>query len=76
MKTSLYRKHTRSGHNPMVITKLLTNYRSHEAILEIPNKLFYDGELRCSSGKAKLATINKIKWLPSTSYPVIFRQVQ
>lgn len=31
-----------------VITKLVTNYRSHEVLLHIPNKLFYDNELKVS----------------------------
>ncbi|KAJ3091711.1 hypothetical protein HK102_013708 [Quaeritorhiza haematococci] len=31
--------------NPHLITKLVRNYRSHPAIFEISNRLFYDGEL-------------------------------
>ena len=30
----------------LCVVKLLNNYRSHEAILEISSELFYDGELR------------------------------
>jgi helicase MOV-10 len=33
------------SYNSKFITKLRRNFRSHELILELPNKLFYDGEL-------------------------------
>ena len=29
-----------------IVTKLLQNYRSHPYILELPNKMFYDQELK------------------------------
>ena len=32
-------------YNTAVITKLLRNYRSHPAILKLPNDMFYDSEL-------------------------------
>lgn len=32
-----------------VITKLLDNYRSHDALLRIPSELFYKGSLRCKA---------------------------
>jgi len=46
----LYKKDVNGKYNPMVITKLCDNYRAHSKLLEIPSKLFYDGELRaCAS---------------------------
>lgn len=39
------KKEDGSGYDPKFITKLVQNFRSHEAILRIPNKLFYDNEL-------------------------------
>lgn len=33
------------GYNPMLVTKLIMNYRSLPEILELPNSLFYDSEL-------------------------------
>jgi hypothetical protein len=33
------------SYNERFITKLRRNFRSHELILELPNRLFYDGEL-------------------------------
>lgn len=35
--------------NFAVITKLLDNYRSHNALLQIPSELFYAGSLRCKA---------------------------
>jgi len=32
-------------YNPLVLTKLVQNYRSHEVLLRLPNELFYEGEL-------------------------------
>ena len=32
-----------------VITRLFNNYRSHDALLQIPSKLFYGGTLRCKA---------------------------
>lgn len=31
------------SHDPRVLTKLVRNFRSHPDILELPNKLFYNG---------------------------------
>jgi helicase MOV-10 len=45
-KWELYRKTSEEGsYNDRFITKLRRNFRSHEVILELPNRLFYDGEL-------------------------------
>uniref|UniRef100_A0A8C2R6P8 RNA helicase n=1 Tax=Capra hircus TaxID=9925 RepID=A0A8C2R6P8_CAPHI len=41
----LYKKGP-DGYNPQFITKLLRNYRSHPTILDVPNRLYYDGELQ------------------------------
>ena len=35
--------------NYCVITKLLDNYRSHDALLRVPSELFYNGSLRCKA---------------------------
>jgi hypothetical protein len=38
----------------MYITKLRRNFRSHKLILELPNKMFYDGDLLVSILKTSL----------------------
>lgn len=49
--------YSRNGgiYNSNHIVKLTKNYRSHQAILKMPNKLFYDGvlEAKASPGKSK-----------------------
>jgi helicase MOV-10 len=35
-------------YDPMRVTKLLRNYRSHEAIIRLPNSMFYDNEVSIS----------------------------
>lgn len=54
MQYPLYSRDPKNGlFNEKYITQLVRNYRSHEAILHIPSKLFYNGTLKAhaSSGK-------------------------
>ena len=37
-------------YNSDLLTKLVNNYRSHRAIIEIPKQLFYDNELNECAG--------------------------
>lgn len=49
----LYKRNPTTGnYNQMYITQLVKNYRSHSAILHIPNVLFYENKLEAmaSSG--------------------------
>ncbi|NWI78978.1 SDE3 helicase, partial [Dryoscopus gambensis] len=71
--------YTRSsgGYDPQFITKLLWNYRSHEAILRIPNELFYDNELKvCKSNGLDIQNLF-CTWeeLPKKGFPIIFHGV-
>lgn len=43
---SLYKRNEGSGYDSNYLTKLVQNFRSHESILHIPNKLFYENELK------------------------------
>lgn len=44
---ALYERHAVTGtFNQTYITQLIQNYRSHQAILQIPNELFYEGSLK------------------------------
>ncbi|XP_045165133.2 putative helicase MOV-10 [Mercenaria mercenaria] len=57
-----------------VITKLLNNYRSHPAILKLPNEIFYDNELVPCAGidREKLC-----RWegLQKQGFPLVFHGV-
>uniref|UniRef100_A0A3B3ZT78 RNA helicase n=1 Tax=Periophthalmus magnuspinnatus TaxID=409849 RepID=A0A3B3ZT78_9GOBI len=48
----LYQK-TNGVFDNRFVTKLLRNYRSHPAILEIPNELFYDRELQACADEQR-----------------------
>ena len=45
-----YDRGPRGFYNPNLLTKLVNNYRSHRAIIEIPKELFYDNELNECAG--------------------------
>ncbi|NWU50070.1 M10L1 helicase, partial [Dromas ardeola] len=72
----LYKKSS-GGYDPQFVTKLLWNYRSHEAILRIPNQLFYDSELKaCESIELDVRSLY-CAWdeLPKKGFPIIFHGV-
>ncbi|XP_055303315.1 helicase MOV-10-like [Sitodiplosis mosellana] len=73
----LYERNPLTGqYNRRYITQLVKNYRSHPAILAIPNALFYENKLEA---KASLDTTNWFigsKLLPCKSFPIIFKSVQ
>ncbi|KAM9147737.1 helicase MOV-10 [Pangshura tecta] len=74
LHNSLYQKGVES-YNPQFVTKLLRNYRSHAALLEIPNQQFYDGELQeCAD---HLISYSYCTWeeLPTQGFPIIFHGV-
>jgi hypothetical protein len=70
MKTwKLYRKENKtSGYNGLYITKLKRNFRSHQLILKLPNRMFYDGELMVSMLKTSQFCSFHSENDPLTSY--------
>ncbi|XP_069489430.1 helicase MOV-10 isoform X2 [Ambystoma mexicanum] len=73
-QNSLYQKHDGSF-NPVFVTKLLRNYRSHPAILKIPNELFYDGELQEFADKILSQSYCNWEHLPKKGFPIVFEGV-
>uniref|UniRef100_A0A667Y176 RNA helicase n=1 Tax=Myripristis murdjan TaxID=586833 RepID=A0A667Y176_9TELE len=71
---SLYQKEEEVFDNRFV-TKLLQNYRSHPAILKIPNELFYDGELQVCADEIIRNSYCRWEYLPKRDFPVIFHGV-
>ncbi|KAL3648990.1 hypothetical protein CASFOL_005393 [Castilleja foliolosa] len=62
--------------NENLMTKLVRNYRTHEAILRLPSELFYNGELLpCKEESASvLESCDDI--LPNKEFPLIFMGIQ
>uniref|UniRef100_A0A3P9P4N1 RNA helicase n=1 Tax=Poecilia reticulata TaxID=8081 RepID=A0A3P9P4N1_POERE len=57
------------------VTKLLQNYRSHAAILKIPNEEFYNNELQVFASQEERETYCSWEALPQKDFPVIFHGV-
>ncbi|XP_058159010.1 helicase MOV-10 isoform X1 [Dasypus novemcinctus] len=71
---ALYKKGP-DGYNPQFITKLLRNYRSHPTILDIPNRLYYDGELQACADVVDRERFCRWEGLPRQGFPIIFHGV-
>ncbi|KAL3852404.1 hypothetical protein ACJMK2_016055 [Sinanodonta woodiana] len=62
--------------DPLLVTKLVDNYRSHSAILSLPSKLFYHDELIVQADRQLTHTFVGWKELPNPNVPVIFHGVR
>lgn len=70
-KSCAYKKNDDGKYDANFITKLVQNYRSHEAIIRLPNQMFYENELVACAGKEAYSAEN---WshLPRRKFPIIF----
>ncbi|XP_033218430.1 helicase MOV-10-like [Belonocnema kinseyi] len=73
-RVELYQKGEDNKYNPNFLTKLVRNYRSHDAILRIPNQLFYENELETFGGK-EVHTAENWSMLPKKQFPIIFHAI-
>ncbi|XP_075471395.1 helicase MOV-10 [Ascaphus truei] len=70
----LYQKNSGS-YNSQFVTKLLMNYRSHPAILKIPNELFYENDLQVKADEMLSHSYCDWEKLPRKGFPIIFHGV-
>ncbi|KAG8235104.1 hypothetical protein J437_LFUL015531 [Ladona fulva] len=72
----LYQRDEGNNYNPDVLTKLVKNFRSHPAILDLPNRLFYQGELMPSGERGITHSACNWEFLPKKGVPIIFHGVE
>ncbi len=66
------------GYDSRVLTKLVRNYRSHPALLELPNRLFYDGDLVACADPVVSQGLARWQHLPegAAGFPLVFHAVE
>ncbi|XP_063786067.1 RNA helicase Mov10l1 [Pseudophryne corroboree] len=64
------------NYNPLLITKLRKNYRSHVALLQLPSKLFYHKELEVCADPTVVNRLLRWDKLPKKGFPLIFHGVR
>ncbi|XP_035258113.1 RNA helicase Mov10l1 [Anguilla anguilla] len=75
MATPLYSP-GEGGYNPLLVTKLVCNYRSHESLLALPSRLFYSGELCVRAQRAVVESLCHWSRLPTKGFPLLFHGVR
>ncbi|XP_065066757.1 RNA helicase Mov10l1-like [Rhopilema esculentum] len=63
-------------YNPLLVTKLVNNYRSHESLLNLSSTLFYHGELRPFAKPELINSFIDADFLPNKKFPLIFHGVR
>ncbi|KAM8820130.1 RNA helicase Mov10l1 [Eudromia elegans] len=64
------------SYNPLLITKLVKNYRSHSALLSLPSKLFYHKELEVCADTSVVTSLLNWEKLPRKGFPLIFHGIR
>lgn len=65
------------NYDPMLVTKLVRNYRSHLDIIKIPSKLFYEDELKAEADlEITDFFVGNSEILPNPEIPLIFHGVR
>ncbi|XP_076313360.1 RNA helicase Mov10l1-like isoform X3 [Tachypleus tridentatus] len=64
------------NYDPLIVTKLVNNYRSHSAILSVSSQLFYHNELVCCASKDQRESLCHWDGLPKGGVPIVFHGVK
>ncbi|XP_056137671.1 RNA helicase Mov10l1 [Lampris incognitus] len=75
MASPLYSRQD-GGYNPKLVTKLICTYRSHEALMQLSSRLFYEGELCTRAPRDIVDSLCCWKELPNKGFPLIFHGVR
>ncbi|XP_066284664.1 RNA helicase Mov10l1-like isoform X3 [Branchiostoma lanceolatum] len=60
------------AYNPLLVTKLVCNYRSHPALLKLPSQLFYHGDLFTLADPSLTRQLEDWEGLPRKGCPIVF----
>ena len=64
-------------YDPLTVTKLVCNYRSHQALLKLPSRLFYHSELvACADDEVKNCLTDWDTLPNKNGFPLIFHGVK
>ncbi|XP_060083408.1 RNA helicase Mov10l1-like [Ylistrum balloti] len=63
-------------YDPLLVTKLVDNYRSHSAILSLSSQLFYHDELREKADKQVTHALCDWHMLTNKDFPVLFHGIR
>ena len=63
-------------YDPLLVTKLVNNYRSHPAVLKLPSAVFYHDELVPCANECMRESLCHWEKLPKKGFPVVFHGVQ
>ena len=64
-------------YDPLAVTKLVNNYRSHEALLDLPSRLFYHAEMvPCADENVKNCLCEWDTLPNKNGFPVLFHGVK
>ena len=72
MERCVYGQQPGDGYDSNVLTKLVRNYRAHPVLLELPNQLFYGGELQCCADPGLRDACINWEELPTPGVPLFF----
>ncbi|XP_036167158.1 RNA helicase Mov10l1 [Myotis myotis] len=64
------------AYNPLLVTKLVKNYRSHAALLALPSRLFYHKELEVCADPKVVTSLLGWEKLPKKGFPLVFHGVR
>ncbi|GLT47611.1 hypothetical protein SLA2020_212970 [Shorea laevis] len=64
------------GEDEAFVTKLVRNYRCHPAILDLPSRLFYGGDLIACKEDNSFSIVSKVDFFPNKQFPVLFVGIQ
>lgn len=71
--TKVYGRDEENGsYPPDLLMKLVRTYRSHPAILKLPNEMFYDEELVACGDVLSTHSLAKWEHLPQQGFPIVF----